>query len=263
MGYVAKGTVYSLTGILALGAAIGFSKKSEGKLGVIKFLQDQPFGNVLLGILALGFLCYAVWRFFQSIKDPENMGAELKAIGKRVGFFFSGIIYLGLGIYTVYQIFGTTTGEQSSGKSMLPADYLDYIFYAIAMLPADYLDYIFYAIAIGLAIKAIFQVVKAYKGRFLEKFHLNALSNINTRKTIKWLAYSGLVARAIVVGIVSYFFFTAADTANKNDIKGTSEAFSFLRQNSEGSWLMGTVALGLICYGTYMFVMAKYRKFND
>jgi len=248
MGYVAKGTVYSLTGILALGAAIGFSKKSEGKLGVIKFLQDQPFGNVLLGILALGFLCYAVWRFFQSIKDPENMGAELKAIGKRVGFFFSGIIYLGLGIYTVYQIFGTTTGEQSSGKSMLPADYLDYIFYAIA---------------IGLAIKAIFQVVKAYKGRFLEKFHLNALSNINTRKTIKWLAYSGLVARAIVVGIVSYFFFTAADTANKNDIKGTSEAFSFLRQNSEGSWLMGTVALGLICYGTYMFVMAKYRKFND
>ena len=248
MGYVAKGTVYSLTGILALGAAIGFSKKSEGKLGVIKFLQDQPFGNVLLGILALGFLCYAVWRFFQSIKDPENMGAELKAIGKRVGFFFSGIIYLGLGIYTVYQIFGTTTGEQSSGKSMLPADYLDYIFYAIA---------------IGLAIKAIFQVVKAYKGRFLEKFHLNALSNLNTRKTIKWLAYSGLVARAIVVGIVSYFFFTAADTANKNDIKGTSEAFSFLRQNSEGSWLMGTVALGLICYGTYMFVMAKYRKFND
>lgn len=248
MGYAAKGTVYSLTGILALGAAIGFSKKSEGKLGVIKFLQDQPFGNVLLGILALGFLCYAVWRFFQSIKDPENMGVELKAIGKRVGFFFSGIIYLGLGIYTVYQIFGTTTGEQSSGKSMLPADYLDYIFYAIA---------------IGLAIKAIFQVVKAYKGRFLEKFHLNALSNINTRKTIKWLAYSGLVARAIVVGIVSYFFFTAADTANKNDIKGTSEAFSFLRQNSEGSWLMGTVALGLICYGTYMFVMAKYRKFND
>jgi len=247
-GCAAKGTVYALTGILAFGAAIGLGGSSEGKLGVLKFLQEQPFGNVLLGILGLGLLCYAFWRFFQSIKDPEDIGDDGKAIGKRIGFFFSGLIYLGLGAYSIYQIFRPASNSQSGQGSMLPTEYLDYLFYAVA---------------IGLAIKAIFQIVKVYKGDFLKKFHLDSLSNINTRETIKWLGYAGMVSRAIVIGIVAYFFFRAAGTASSEDIKGTSEAFSFLRQNSEGPWLMGLVAFGLICYGAYMFIMAKYRQFDD
>jgi len=140
-GYASKGTVYALTGILAFGAAVGLGGKSEGKLGVLKFLQNQPFGNVLLGILGLGLLCYSFWRFFQSIKDPEDIGTYGKAIGKRIGFFLSGLIYLGLGAYAIYQVFNPSSGGSSSGKSILPTEYLDYIFYAVA---------------IAMAIKAIF-----------------------------------------------------------------------------------------------------------
>ncbi len=245
-GYVSKGVVYAITGILAFGAAVGLGGSSEGKLGVLEFLQKQPFGNVLLGVMGLGLLCYAFWRFFQSIKDPENIGTDSKGIGKRIGFFFSGLVYLGLGFFSLYQIF-KPSGSSGSGKSQ--------------MLPTEYLPYIFYAVAIGLAVKAIFQLVKAYKGDFLSKFQLDTMSNSNTRKTVKWLGYAGLVARGIVVGIVAYFFFKAADTAGSEEIKGTSEAFSFLRQSS-GPWLVGLVAFGLICYGVYMFIMAKYRRFK-
>ncbi|WP_091866508.1 DUF1206 domain-containing protein [Pricia antarctica] len=246
-GYVSKGLVYAITGALAFGAAVGLGGSSEGKLGVLKFLQKQPFGNVLLGIVGLGLLCYAFWRFFQSIKDPENIGDNARGMGKRIGFFFSGLVYLGLGGYAIYQIFKPSAGSGGSKSGMLPPEYLPYIFYAIA---------------IGLATKAIFQFVKAYKGEFLTKFHLDAMSNINTRKTIKWLGYAGMVARGIVVGIVAYFFFRAASSAGSEEMKGTEEAFSFLRQSS-GPWLMGLVALGLICYGAYMFIMAGYRKFKD
>ncbi len=246
-GYVSKGLVYAITGALAFGAASGLGGSSEGKLGVLEFLQKQPFGNVLLGIMGLGLLCYSFWRFFQSFKDPENIGDDAKGIGKRTGFFFSGLVYLGLGGYAIYQIVKPSGGSGGSKSGMLPPEYLPYIFYAIA---------------IGLAIKAIFQFVKAYKGDFLDKFHLDDMSNINTRKTIKWLGYAGLVARGIVVGIVAYFFFRAADSAGAEEIKGTKEAFSFLRESS-GPWLMGLVAFGLICYGTYMFMMAGYRKFKD
>ncbi len=251
-GYISKGTVYAVTGALAFGAAVGLGGQSKGKLGVLKFLQNQPFGNVILGVLALGLLCYAFWRFFQSIQDPENIGTNAKAMGKRFGFFLSGLVYLGLAVFSAYQIFRETGGAgggggQSSGSSLLPQESLPYIFYTIA---------------IGLAIKSVFQFVKAYKGDFLDKFHLDSLSNINTRKTIKWLGYAGMISRGIVVGIVSYFFFRAANGAGSDDIKGTAEAFSFLRE-STGPWLMGLVAFGLICYGGYMFIMAKYRKFKD
>lgn len=247
-GFVSKGIVYALTGILAFGAASGLGGSSEGKLGVLKFLEEQPFGKVLLGVLGLGLLCYAFWRFFQSLADPENIGSEPKAIAKRTGFFISGSVYLGLGLYSIYEIFANTGGSGSSKGT--------------SMLPPESLTSIFYAVAIGMAIKSIFQLIKAFKGDFLDKFHLDTIFKINIRKTIKWLGYAGLTARGIVVGIVAYFFFRAADTASKGDIKGTAEAFSFLRQ-SYGPWLMGAVALGLICYGAYMFVMAKYRKFDD
>lgn len=247
-GYVAKGAVYALTGILAFGAAIGLGNSSEGKLGVIKFLEEQPFGKVLLGLLGLGLLCYSYWRLFQCIKDPENIGNDYKGIGKRIGFFFSGMVYLGLGILSLYEIFKQSDSGGSAKSEMLPTAYLPYIFYAIAA---------------GMAIKSLFQFLKVYKGDFLSKFHLNKMSNRKTIKTIKWLGYTGWISRGIVVGIVAYFFYKAADTAYQGDIKGTEDAFSFLRQNSEGPWLVGLVSLGLICYGAYMFIKAKYRRFND
>ncbi|MEJ1223993.1 DUF1206 domain-containing protein [Sediminicola sp. 1XM1-17] len=246
-GYAAKGIVYALSGILAFGAAIGLSTSSEGKLGVLKFLEEQPFGKMLLGLMGLGLCSYAFWRFYQSIKDPENIGDDHKGLGTRLGFFISGLVYLILGIYSIYEIFKQSpiSGNSKSG-----------------MIPTEYLPALFYVIGAGMAIKSIYHLMKVYKGGFLSKFHLGQMSNVSTIKTIKWLGYAGLVSRGIVVGIVAYFFFSAAGTSNQKDIKGTAEAFSFLRQNSEGPWLVGMLALGLICYGAYMIIMAKYRRFG-
>lgn len=233
--------------MLAFGAAFGISQNSEGKIGVLKFLEEQPFGKVFLGVMGMGLLCYAFWRFFQSISNPENIGDDNRGLSKRIGFFFSGLIYTGLGAYAIFKIFSQgSSGQSKSG-----------------MLNPTYLPYAFYAVAAGLAIKSIFQFIKAYKGDFLSKFHLSEMSDTQTGKTVKWLGYLGLVSRGIVVGIVSYFFFNAADTAGTGDIKGTADAFTFLNQNSQGPWMVALVAIGLICYGTYMLAMAKYRRFKD
>lgn len=251
-GYVSKAVVYALTGFLAFGAASGLGGSSEGKLGVLEFLQNQPFGNILLVIMGLGLLCYSFWRFFQSSTDPENIGSDAKGIGKRVGFFMSALVYLGLGIYALYQVFGSATADGGGGGKANGS----------SIIPVEFLPYLFYIVAFGLAIKSIFQMAKVYTGDFLHKFQLDSISSINTRKTVKWLGYAGLTARGTVVGIIAYFFFRAADTAASEEIKGTTEAFAFLRSSS-GPWLVGLVAFGFICYGVYMFIMAKYRVFKD
>ena len=249
-GHISKGVIYAITGFLAFSAAFGLgsSNGSEGKLGVLKFLQDQSFGNIILGILGLGLLCYSFWRLYQSTVDPENIGDDEKGTAKRVGFFLSGLVYLGLAIYSFYLIFSAGSGGSGGGSEK-------------GLIPTEYLPYVFYTVAAGLAIKAIFQFVKAYKGDFLKKFKISEISDQKKVKTIKWFGYAGLISRGIVVGIVSYFIYRAADTASTQNIKGTSEAFQFLRESS-GPWLMGLVALGLICYGAYMFAMAKYRRFD-
>lgn len=248
MGYVAKGVVYALTGVLAFSAAIGLGGTAKGKLGVLDFLQKQTFGNVLLGILAFGLLCYGFWRFLQSVKDPEGIGSDAKAIGKRSGFFLSGFFYTALAIFAVLKIFDPSGSNDGYGKSPISHEYLPYIFYVIAL---------------GLAIKAIFHLLKAYKGNFLKEFRLDKLANPKKRKTLKWIGNVSLISRSIVVGVVSYFFFGAAHSSGTEDMKGTADAFSFLQQKSEGPWLVGLVALGLICYGIYIFTMARYRQFLD
>ena len=199
--------------------------------------------------MGFGLLCYALWRFFQSIKDPEDIGSDSKAVGKRIGFFISGLVYFGLGGYALYQIFKPSAGSGGGGSKT-------------EIIPAEYLPYLFYAVAIGLSIKAIFQLVKIYKGDFLAKFKLDTMSNVNSRKIVKNLGYAGLTARGVIVGIIAYFFFKAASTAGNSELKGTSEAFAFLRESS-GPWLVGLVAFGLVCYGAYMFIMARYRQFDD
>ena len=106
---------------------------------------------------------------------------------------------------------------------------------------------------------------KAYKGDFLKKFHISSLSDETKRKLIKNTGYAGLIARGILTSIVAYFFLKAGlsySGASSEEMKGTGEAFSFLQETTSGPWLMGTVAAGLICYGIYMFTLARYRQFD-
>tara|TARA_R110000744_G_scaffold676_3_gene2582 strand:- start:434 stop:574 length:141 start_codon:yes stop_codon:yes gene_type:complete len=45
-------------------------------------------------------------------------------------------------------------------------------------------------------------------------------------------------------------------------VKGTAEAFSFIQEQPFGKWLLGAVAIGMVCYGIFMFSTAAYRKFD-
>lgn len=247
-GHTAKGIVYALTGALAFGAAFSLGSTAKGKLGILEFLQDQVLGNILLVLLGIGLLSYSFWRFYESIEDPENIGNDTKGIGKRIGFFISGLVYLIISIFAFYEIISSTENTSPGGGQ--------------ASSNPDLYSILFYIISAGLAIKAIFQIVKAFKGEFLSRFNINEINDQSARKWIKRMAYLGVVSRGIVIGIVAYFFANSASMQTQNTVKGTSEAFNFLRESSQGPWLMAVVATGFICYGFYMFMMAKYRKFQ-
>lgn len=246
-GYVAKGVVYTITGALAFMTALNLGGQKAGKLQVIDFLEKQSFGKIILGILGIGLVCYAVWRFIQAFQDPEDIGTDSKAMIKRFSFGLSGLFYLGLGIYSIVEIFK----ENSSGGSNS------------SFIPAEYQQYVFIVVGVGLAIKGLYQFIKAYKGDFLDKFNLKSMSSEKRRKSIKTVGYLGLCARGVVVGIIAYFFIKAGINSGSDSVGGTSEAFSFIQQNTSGPWLFALITAGLVCYGVYMFLMAKYRSFND
>lgn len=251
-GYVAKAVVYGLIGILTFLAAFNMGGQTAGQLQVIDFIEKQTFGNILLVLITLGLLSYSFWRFFQAFTDPENIGRDKKGKAKRVGFFISAVIYLGIAGYAVLQLTnaGASSGSGSGQSGMM------------SFLTGNAGVYIFTIIGIGLAATSFFQFKEAFSQEFLKKFDYKSITEEKRRKTIKNMGYLGIIARGIIFVILAFFFIRAAVEHNTGEIKSTSDAFSFLHESPMGSWLMGIVAAGMVCYSIYVFMMAKYRKFR-
>lgn len=248
-GYVAKGTVYGIAGILTFMAAFNMGGEKTGKMQVLTFLDQQPFGNALLILMALGLVCYSSWRFIQAISDPEGIGRDGKGKAKRFAFFCSGILYLGLAVLAVMRVINagsTGSGNSASKSSLLASDT------GLLLLGAA---------GVGIIIAGLFQFKKAYSKSFMEDFHMMSMGK-NKREALKKSAYFGLFSRGVLFLIMGYFALRAAISSNPSQIKTTADAFSFIQESDYGSWLMGIVAAGLAGYAIYMLMMAKYRKFR-
>lgn len=251
-GFVAKGTVYAITGVLTFMAAFNMGGQKTGRIQVLEFLDKQTFGNVLLILMGIGLACYATWRFIQSVKDPEHIGDDTKGKAKRTAFFISGVIYLGLAVLAVMRVIGSGSGSSGSSGAAQKSSFL-----------ASETGLILIGIAgAGIVIAGIFQFVKAYRNDYTKKFDLSSLSEEKKRKSIKNTAKFGLSARGVIFLIIGYFALKASFSSDPSKIKTTTEAFSFIQESSYGAWLMGLVAAGLVAYAIYMFLMAKYRRFQ-
>ncbi len=101
-GYVAKGFVYGEIGILALLAAFSLGGETTDTTGALHEIAAQPFGQILLALIAFGLVGYVIWRLIQAIKDPGDKGTDAKGIFTRLGYILSGISYAGA-VYLLLQ----------------------------------------------------------------------------------------------------------------------------------------------------------------
>lgn len=248
-GLVSKGIVYFLMGTLSVLAAFGLSREKGDKAEAFQFIYDQPFGRVILGGIALGLFGYVMLRMFQAFKDTENKGKDLKGILDRVGYAMSAFLYLAIGAYAVKLVFrGATGGGDSDSRQFVVSKILEYS-------GGEYLVGIGGLIVVGMG---IYQIFRGVSGKFMKKVNLY---NSNMKDAFKTAGTIGYISRGIVLGIIGYFLLHAAWFSNPDDAQGTGAAFDFL-QNKFGSFMMALVAAGLIGYGVFCFVKARYQKID-
>ena len=84
-GLATKGFSYILVAFIALRVAVEGRGQTESREGALKTLADEPFGWMLLALVALGFASYAVWQLVRAIFDRDDEGDGPKGIGKRLG----------------------------------------------------------------------------------------------------------------------------------------------------------------------------------
>lgn len=250
LGYATEGAVYSLIGLLAAGAAFGTGGRATGQHGALEVVAGSPFGGILLSLIAVGFLGYALWRSVQAIADPDREGTDVKALGKRVGYGASALIYAGLAFSAVGLVFGSASQEGGT-----PDDWTA----LLLSWPLGQVLVVGVGIAvIGVGLRELYQ---AYKARFLEYLKLDEMGGRVRKWTERW-GRLGVAARGIVFGVVGTFLIRAALEYDPQEARGLGGALQTLAQQPLGPWLLGAVALGLIAYGLFMLSVARYRYIN-
>ena len=254
-GFISKGVVYTLIGTLAAMAAFGIGGGQVSSMKeIFKFIYEQPFGKFLLGILAIGLVGYVVWRFIQAIKNPDHETGTSGKV-KRVGYAISGLIYASAAFFAGSMVLngGSSGGSGGSGggKEMLISKALG--------LPMG--QWIVGIVALIIAAKGVVQIFNGVKGKYMDDVN-EAQMEPKEQKAYKRAGLLGFVARGIVFVLAGYFVMRAAIEYNPSAARGTEGALSFLQNSAYGSIVMGAVALGLVCYGIFMYVKARYKTFN-
>ncbi len=250
LGYTAKGIVYGLIGLLALLSAFGAGGRTTDSQGALQTIATQPFGKFLLALVAIGLVGYVVWRLVEAILDPEHTGTDGKRIASRIGAGISAVIYAGLAFSAAKIILGS--GSSSSGDTSAQ----DWTARLMSQPFGRWLVGIVGAIIIGVG---FYQLYKAFSGKFRRQLKLREMSHTEEQ----WATNTGrlgLSARGIVFGIIGLFLMQAARQSDPSQARGLGGALQSLEQQSYGPWLLGLVALGLIAYGIYMGVQARYRR---
>ncbi len=240
-GMAAKGAVYTLIGVLTALAAFGEGGKQTGSKGALQYVAQQSYGQILLVVLGLGLLGYVFWRMYQVFANPKGFEDNFKGYAKRVAFFISGLIYAGFSFYAFKLAFGSSSG---SSKSMMGS-----------LMSGSNGDTIAIIIGSGMAIKAIYDLYRAYSNKFREEVEEAGMD----RKEQKLLINAGKVghtARGIVIGLMAYLTLRSG-LASGNKISTTTDAFGYI-QSEFGTIALAIVALGFVAYGVYMFIKAKH-----
>ncbi len=249
-GYAAKGVVYVLIGSLAALATFGFGGNPTDSRGALTSVVHQPYGRVLLSVVAVGLAGYAVWRVVMGVADTEDKGSGVKGLGLRFGYACIGVVYAGLCYSAVRLLLGHSAGR-GSDESARGWTRLVFAFplgrWVVALA--------------GLCVVAFggWQCFKAFTAKFREKWKRHEMSE-RARAFATRVGQVGLVARGVVFGIIGLFLIQAAWVARAEEARGLGGALRALEAQPYGPYVLGAVALGLVAYGLYMFVEARYRR---
>lgn len=245
-GLVAKGASFGIVAVLAIKLALGDGGRAASREGALHTLAGETFGAVVLSLLVLGFAAYALWRFVEAWAAPCD---DAKKWAKRLGSVGRGLIYAGLAFSAAKILAGAGgSGSQNEKAHQATATLLSW--------PAGtWLVGIGGAVVIG---AGLWNLYRGLARKFEDKWRTGEMSAAARR----WGGRAGAVghvARAVVFGLIGVFVIRAALEYDPKQAIGLDGALQKLAGAAYGPYLLGATAAGLLAYGLYCLVDARYR----
>lgn len=244
LGYLAKAIVYLLVGTLALRVAAGLR---GGRLtdpdGSLYVVLRQPLGNTLLFLIAAGFLAYATWRLVGAA-----MGVQPRNSASYTARFLVGVralVYGAIGVKAVKLATGLSGGE--SGPETLVR----------AAMGWPLGQWLLLAAGVAVAWYGALEIRSAMNGHLEEDLDAASLR----RRAGDWalgVARAGVGARGVILVLLAWGVIRAAVSHQAAAAGGMDTSLRVLSALPQGALLLGATAAGLVAYGLYQLLHARY-----
>ncbi|MGV9744130.1 DUF1206 domain-containing protein [Rhodococcus zopfii] len=241
VGQATSGVVHALIGYIVVRLAFGESGAAD-QSGALATMAAAPGGTAVLWVTAVTLAALAVWRLTEAVmgkrcdvEDPSTLD-RLKSAGVAVAYAALAFTALQFALGN-----GKSSGEQSAGLSArLMQSGAGKTVLVVAGL-----------VAVGIG---AYHVYKGVSRKFLDDLH-RPVPGVATV-----LGVVGYTAKGLAIAGAGILVVVATVTSDPAKATGLDGALKTLGTAPFGQVLLCAAGLGIVTYGAYCFVLARYGR---
>lgn len=260
VGWMAKGIVYGLTGVLALlivfrssggSTSAGGGDQEASQTGAIARIAENSAGVALLWVMAIGLVLYSLWRLASVLLPADN---DLHSWATRAGYLVSGATYLLLAWTAI--TFAREPSKSGSGEKSQDSK--------VESFTRDFMTnnagrVLIFAIGAVLIVIAGVFLWKAISASFESQLFPGSVGPVS-HDLLVVLGRIGWVGRSAMMALIGFFLARAAVSFDPDDAQGLDGSLRKAASSGIGTWLVIAVGAGLLVYGIFCALSAPKRR---
>ncbi len=243
LGYLTYGVVQLVIAALVLQVAWGRSGAEASTSGAIQTLAGQPWGLVLVWVVAVGMALLALWQLTVAFTANEGAWDTISALAAATAY---GVVSVVASRFALGSGGGDDSDQQAEQAAATVFD-----------LPAG--RWIVAAAGLGIAAVGLRHMYKGATSGFTGDLNDDAL-NGRAAVVVLWLGRVGYAGRGLAYVVVGGLITASGVTRDADQAGGLDEALSRMREQPAGPLLLTIVAAGFAAYGAFCFVRARYEQ---
>jgi hypothetical protein len=255
LGLVCRGSVYLLVGYLAFRLALathGRGGAPASGAGAVQAAAAAGWGRVTLALLVAGLGAYALTQLLEAVFRPSHAEGTLGRWRQRAVSSWGCLLYSVFCLSTARLLVGPPPTETARSEHRQDTDV------TAALLRSGWGRLLLVLVGVLVVTAGVEMGRRSLRLDFRERFTAGYVSWPLAMLT-RALGAFGCVARSVVFLLVGVFVLKAAVLSNAGQTKGLDAIFRSVAGSAYGTWLLAPLASGLLCYGLYCLIEARYR----